>query len=176
MPDILPFGYELNTSLLDIHLQGGFELASVGELDFLINEWCSGFQQVHFGLAQFRIADGVLPFDTADGNTRDFIGLAVNAHKRWGNLSRTLVHQVCNTSHISRFTEVLRILGTELVALELLFQIGFFLNEVGNKADTAVLLQLERQTGCRLELLVTESRCYRYQVGLAVVEHLLQVA
>ena len=44
LPDALPFGNELDTSLLDIHLQGGFELATVGELDFLVYEWCSRFQ------------------------------------------------------------------------------------------------------------------------------------
>ena len=80
LPDALPFGNELDTSLLDIHLQGGFELATVGELDFLVYEWCSRFQQVHFGLAQLRVADGIFPLDTAHGNARDFVGLSVDAH------------------------------------------------------------------------------------------------
>jgi len=74
-----------------------------------------------------------------------------------------------------RFTEVPCILRTELIPLELLYQIGFILNEVENKADTAVFLLLERQSVCRLTLLVIERRCYRYLLVLAVFEHLLQI-
>ena len=104
------------------------------------------------------------------------MGLAVDTHERWFELTCFGVREVYDTAEVSRFFQVALILLGETVSLVFEVEVGSGLHQVRHKAHRTVLLYLEGEAGGGLEGLPVELRGDAHQVGLAIVEHPFQIA
>ena len=167
--------YELHASLLDVHLQGCDELPAVIALDELVAHGQPGTQHILFLLSDFRLSDALRYAHLVCWNVRDFIRLAVYADERGDDFTCFFVHEVHDPAEVASFAQVLTVFVRKLVFL-VLVEFLFLADEVRHEADIAFTVFLEREAGIQLESLAAELGRHLHQIGLAVVEHLGQVA
>ena len=86
------------------------------------------------------------------------MGLAVDTHERWFELTCFSVRKVYDTAEVARLFQVALILLGETVPLVFEVEIRSCLHQVRYKAHRAVFLYLEGETGGGLEGLPVELR------------------
>ena len=168
-------GHELHASLLHVHLQGGDELAAVVALDELVLDGQSGTEHLSLLWGDLRLADAFGDADAGGGHVGNLVGLAVDADEGGGYLTRGLVHQVHDSAEVASLLQGFLLLWGELVTL-VLIELLLLADEVGNETHVAVVVLAEGEAGIEAERLSSEVGRDTHEVGLAVVEHLLQVA
>ena len=105
----------------------------------------------------------------------NLVRLAVYADERGDDLARFPVHDVHDPAEVARFAQVLTVFVRELVFL-VLVELLLLADEVRHKADITLAVFLEGEARVQLESLAAEIGRHSHQIGLAVVEHLGQVA
>ena len=168
-------GHELHASLLHVHLQGGDELAAVVALDELVLDGQSGTEHLSLLWGNLRLANAFGDADAGGGHVGNLVGLAVDADEGGGYLTRGLVHQVHDSAEVACLLQGFLLFRGELVTL-VLVELLLLADEVGNETHVAVVVLAEGEAGIEAERLSSEVGCDTHEVGLTVVEHLLQVA
>ena len=167
--------YELHAALFNVNLQGTDELPAVVALDELVAHGKPGAEHILLLLGDFRLADTLRDAYPVCGDIGNLVCLAVDADVGGRDFSRFLVHKIHDPAEVARFAQVLPVLVRKLVFL-ILAEFLLLADEMRHEADIALAVLLEREAGIKVKGFAPELGRYLHQVGLAVVEHLGQVA
>ena len=167
--------HELHAALLHVHLKGGDELPAVLALDKFVAYGQPGAEHVLFLFGDFRLSDALRYAHLVCRDVGNLVRLAVYADERGDDLARFPVHEVHDPAEVARFAQVLTVFVGKLVFL-VLVELLLLAYEVRHKADITLAVFLEGEAGVQLESLAAEIGRHFHQIGLAVVEHLGQVA
>ena len=120
---------------------------------------------------EFRVADLLWDTQTTHWQIGNLVGLTVYADDARNRFSIG-IHKVNNTPHVAVVLQRRFVRLGKGMSLVFLFQIGFLADEMGNETHATVFILPEGQTGCGLQLFITESRMHGDEIALTVVNHL----